>query len=98
MTKAGPRDPSVVEAVAAEGMAGNVLAGLGIHPGDELFKHSPLHPPLPAPAQLDRWQLAGSDERVDLGRRRVEHLCDISQRQKSRLGHGLSLASDDSVC
>ena len=64
------------------------LPGLVVHPGDVGLQLGGLHPPLSPAADLDRRQLAGPHQGVDLGGRDVQGLGDVGELEEARPGAG----------
>ena len=76
---------------------GGLRVGLLVHPLDEGLELDRLHPPLTAPADLQRAQVAAPDQGVDLGGRGGEDLRDVGEGQETRFAvtgsHGPHYAS-----
>ena len=72
----------------AELVGADELAGLVVHPGDVALELTGLDPPLAAPADLDRRQVAAPDQCVDLRGGDVQRLGDVGELEEARAGAG----------
>lgn len=72
--------------LSTEGMRGDKLAGLGVHPADVVLEFGCLDAPLAPASDLDCREVATPDEGVGLCGRDVQGFGDICEGEKAR-GH-----------